>query len=157
MPLSHWLKRRLPKRGDLDRLLDRYLRAFGPATAADFAAWSGLAVGPVNERYTREHSTPRTRPSPTLTPAPVRFLPAYDNALLAHVDRSRILPAGIKSSGLIGRPTVLVDGFVTATWKLSDGEIAISPLAKPKASERREVKAEAQELARLLAAKRVLL
>jgi hypothetical protein len=157
-PLESWLGRRVPKRGDLDRLLDRYLRAFGPATAADFAAWSRLPVGPLNQRFGRDQLDAHDAPLPDPdTPAPVRFLPAYDNVLLAHADRSRILPAGTKSSGLIGQPTVLVDGFVAATWRLSDGELTISPVHKLQPRDRREVKLEAEELARLLAAKRVLL
>lgn len=158
VPLSHSPRRRLSKRGDLDQLLDRYLRAFGPATAADFAAWSGLAVGPVNERYTREQLDAKDAPLPHPdTLAPVRFLPAYDNLLLGHADRSRILPAGAKPSELIGQPTVLVDGFVASTWRLTDGELAISPLRKLSGQERRDVKLEAEGLARLLTAKRVLL
>jgi hypothetical protein len=98
----------------------------------------------------------RAPPHPD-TPAPVRFLPAYDNLLLGHADRSRILPAGAKPSELIGQPTVLVDGFVASTWRLTEGELAISPLRKLSAQERRDVKLEAEGLARLLAAKRVRL
>ena len=146
------------KSGKLNQLLDRYLRAFGPATAADFAAWSGLPVGPLKQRFGREQLDAPDAPLPDPeTPAPIRFLPAYDNLLLAHADRSRILPAGAKPSGLIGQPTVLVDGFVAATWRLSDGELTISPLHKLQPRDRREVKLEANELARFLAAKRVLL
>lgn len=88
------------------------------------------------------------------TPAPVRFLPDYDNVLLAHADRSRILPEGARARDVIGRPTALVDGFVAAFWKLErrTGAITVGPLRKLTASERRDVVAEAELLLeRLLA------
>lgn len=50
------------------------------------------------------------------TPAPPRFLPEFDNVLLAHADRARI--AG-EARLAIGRPTVLVDGFARGTWKMA--------------------------------------
>ena len=112
-PAEHWLGQRFGPEPDIRRLLDRYLRAFGPATPADFAAWSGLPVGPLSERFGREQLDVPGAPLPDGdTPAPVRFLPDYDNVLLAHADRSRILPEGVKPRDVIGRPTLLVDGFV---------------------------------------------
>ncbi len=59
------------------------------------------------------------RPSPD-TPAPPRFLPEYDNVLLSHADRSRIihgrrrvpLPPGNGGA----RGTLLVDGMFSGTW-----------------------------------------
>jgi hypothetical protein len=84
----------------------------------------------------------------------VRFLPDYDNVLLAHADRSRIFPEGASGKDVIGRPTVLVDGFVTAFWKFDrgTGSIAVRPLRKLTGSERRAIIAEAElMLAELLA------
>ncbi len=148
-PAEHWLEQTFGPAPDIQQLLDRYLRAFGPATAADFAAWSGLPVGPLTQRYGREPLDAPGAPLPDGdTPAPVRFLPDYDNVLLAHADRSRILPEGARGRDVIGRPTVLVDGFVAAFWKLDRraGAITVSPLRKLVASERREVLAEAELL-----------
>jgi hypothetical protein len=159
-PAEQWLGRRFKPSVDVEPLLDRYLRAFGPATAADFAAWSGLPVGPLTNRFGRELLDAPGAPLPDAdAPAPVRFLPDYDNTLLAHADRSRILPEGAKARDVIGRPTVLVDGFVAAFWKLErrTGAITITPLRKLSASERRAVTDEASALAGLLVAEHVRL
>jgi hypothetical protein len=148
-PAEHWLGQAFGPAPDIEQLLDRYLRAFGPATVADFAAWSGLPVGPLSKRFGREPLDAPGAPLPDGdTPAPVRFLPDYDNVLLAHADRSRILPDGARGSDVIGRPTVLVDGFVAAFWKLDrrTGEMTVSPLRKLRTSERREVLTEAELL-----------
>jgi hypothetical protein len=159
-PAAQWLGREFKAPADVEALLDRYLRAFGPATAADFAAWSGLPVGPLTQRFGREPLDAPGAPLPDPdAPVPVRFLPDYDNVLLAHADRSRIIAEGAKARDVIGRPTVLVDGFVAAFWKLErrTGAITITPLRKLSASERRAVTDEASALAGLLAAEHVRL
>jgi hypothetical protein len=148
-PAEQWLGRTFKAPADVERLLDRYLRAFGPATANDFAAWSGLPVGPLTNRFGRELLDAPGAPLPDPdTPAPVRFLPDYDNLLLGHADRSRILPAGAKARDVIGRPTFLVDGFVAGFWKLErrSGAMTIAPLRTLTALERRAVLAEAELL-----------
>ena len=131
-PAEAWLGR--PLRGDatVDEMVLRYLAAFGPASPGDATAWSGLQgmrevferIRPRLRRYrTEEGRELFDLPEATLTdpdvPAPVRFLPEYDNVLLSHADRSRFfLPApkrhDVTSSPIHG--TVLVDGFVQATW-----------------------------------------
>jgi hypothetical protein len=148
-PAEHWLEQPFGPAPEIQPLLDRYLRAFGPATMADFAAWSGLPVGPLSKRFGREPLDIDGAPLPDGdTPAPVRFLPDYDNVLLAHADRTRILPEGARGRDVIGRPTVLVDGFVAAFWKLErrTGAITVSPLRTLTAAERRDVLAEAELL-----------
>jgi hypothetical protein len=119
---------------DVDEYVVRYLRAFGPATAADVRTWSGLTgLGEVMRRL-----RPRLRacrdeagrelldvengefPDPE-TPAPPRFLPEYDNAVLSHADRSRIVAARPGP----GYP-VLVDGFYSAGWKLAGETLTIT-------------------------------
>jgi Winged helix DNA-binding domain len=116
-----------------DELILRYLAAFGPASPGDMRAWSGLAMRPAFDRlrprlrvFRDEHEIelfdlPRApRPAPG-TPAPVRFLPDYDNILLAHSDRTRIMAPGqhlgLFSAAGIMKGSVLVDGFVRAAWK----------------------------------------
>jgi winged helix DNA-binding protein len=116
-----------------EALVLRYLAAFGPASAADMRAWSGLAMRPAFDAlrpklatFRDEHGIelfdlPRS-PRPAADSAvPVRFLPDYDNILLAHADRTRIMAPGqhlgLFSSNGIMKGSVLVDGFVRAGWK----------------------------------------
>lgn len=103
-----WLGRPPETDSTPDAVVLRYLAAFGPATTADIRTWSGLGPG-------------APRPDPD-TPAPPRFLPKYDNALLSHADRTRIISDDHRKRLITrnGRSvgTVLVDGFVRATWRI---------------------------------------
>ena len=145
-----WIEPR-PKRPISPRtLFARYLAAFGPATIQDFALWSGLAnarrlVEPLPEvrrfrdGHGRELLDLDDAPRPEAdTPAPPRFLPEYDNALLSHQDRGRIIDDGGKPPLPAGNGaragTVLIDGFMRATWRLErrreQATLAIRPLAR---------------------------
>jgi hypothetical protein len=140
----------------------RYLAAFGPATPADFRAWSGLRdagalfarIAPRLCRFRDEQGrelfdvpgTPLPDPD---TPAPVRFLPVYDNAILAHADRSRILADGYPPR-IADDPVVLVDGFACARWEVSDGRVAVRPFAPIDARHDAGIAAEAERLAAFL-------
>jgi hypothetical protein len=142
---ERWIGRPLEPADVPDELLLRYLRAFGPATLDDMAKWSGLR----GLRCAVERLRPRLRsfsdvegrelldvldgplPHPD-TPAPARFLPECDNAVLAHADRSRIVSHEHRRI-LTAHKTFLVDGFVGGTWKVIHGSrtdtLVISPLA----------------------------
>src|SRR4051812_10598649 len=127
----------------IDDLVVRYLRAFGPASVRDFAAWSRLTgARAVFERLRPQLLSDRDEggvelfdvpDAPRAAPdvdAPVRFLPEYDNVVLAHADRTRILDDRARS--FLSRengywPFVLVDGEVCATWSLRDGVIRVAP------------------------------
>src|SRR6478736_2975913 len=134
VPVAVWLGSAVGTDPDPGPLVLRYLAAFGPATAADIATWSGLrGITVLLERMRDELcwlTDDRGRklvdipggilPDPDV-PAPIRLLPEYDNALLSHADRTRIIPDGHRAfvftrNGHVGG-TVLVDGYVGATWR----------------------------------------
>jgi Winged helix DNA-binding domain len=145
-------------------MLRRYLGAFGPATRRDIVAWSMMHVPEITaglelleplRRFRDEHGRElldvQGAPLPSAdTPAPVRFLPKWDNVLLAFHDRSRILPEEIRkrvirANGDVAQ-TLLVDGFVAGTWRAEAGRVAVEPFAPLPRGVRREV---AEEAARL--------
>ncbi|MFB8348163.1 winged helix DNA-binding domain-containing protein [Streptomyces niveus] len=115
----------------------RYLAAFGPASVKDMQTWSRLTrLGPVFERLRDQLRTFQDEsgvelfdlldaPRPDAdTPAPPRFLPEYDNLLLSHADRTRVVPLEYRKltwNGNQGHRTFLVDGFLAGIWRLEDG------------------------------------
>ena len=141
-PAETWLRRAFPSTSSPTRMIVRYLAAFGPATIADIQTWSGLtSLGSVVERLRprlRSFRDERDRelldvpgaplPDPK-TAAPPRFLPEFDNVLLAHADRTRIIPQECPAS--IGTPTVLIDGFVRGAWKITrEGTLTVTTLER---------------------------
>jgi hypothetical protein len=163
-----WLGSPLLDGGSPDAAILRYLAAFGPATVADVRTWSGLTgLREVIERLRPRLSTFRDErdrelfdvaeaplPDPA-TPAPVRFLPTYDNAMLSHEDRSRIVPAGLPWERRVGDAVVLVDGFAAGTWKLArerrTAALRVGLFAAPDAQTRAAVGEEAERLLAFLA------
>jgi hypothetical protein len=139
---QRWLGRPLERQALPDELVMRYLAAFGPATVADIRAWSGLTgLGSVVERlrprlrsFRDEHGVELLDvldgplPDPQ-TPAPVRFLPEFDNAVFAHADRSRIENQPARRGAM--PKTFLVDGFVAGTWRLIRGRRIVSAELTP--------------------------
>ncbi|PXY34971.1 hypothetical protein BAY59_05695 [Prauserella coralliicola] len=132
---TEWLGGQLDPRPDVERLILRYLGAFGPASVRDVQTWCGLTkLGEVLERLRHRLRTFRTedgvelfdlpdapRPGPD-TRAPVRFVPEYDNLLLSHADRTRVISDEDRKrlftrNGIL-LAAFLVDGFVRGGWKL---------------------------------------
>ena len=118
-------------------LAHRYLRAFGPATKADLQKWAHIPAGRFaaalaelptykDEDGKTLYDVPRAPLPAADTPAPVRFLPKWDNAILGYDKSRRLLPPELRSTvtGVNGdvAPTVLVDGTVAAIWR-ADGTI----------------------------------
>ena len=84
---------------------------------------------------------------PADTPAPVRFLPKWDNTLLGHADRRRVISDELRRV-VIGKngdvaPTVLVDGVVAATW---NGSVEVTYLGPVTRTQKADVAAEAERL-----------
>ncbi len=167
--LSSWLGRDvepLPEDGADpagQALARRYLAAFGPATVADLRAWSGLAGLPAAVAAIRdelvafrdEHGRElldlpgAPRPDPG-TPAPVRFLPAFDNAILGYQDRARIIDDAHRNLSVAGERVVLVDGRVAATWTVEADTVTVTPLRRFTRAERTAVDEEARYLTAFL-------
>ena len=129
-----WLGRSLDSDPSLEEMVVRYLGAFGPATVKDVQTWSGLTrLGGMVDRlrsrllsFRDEHGgemfdlPDAPRPDPDV-PAPPRFLPEFDNLILSHADRIRVIAneyrKAIASKNGMVPATFLVDGFVRGTWK----------------------------------------
>ncbi|MEU8229728.1 winged helix DNA-binding domain-containing protein [Actinoplanes sp. NPDC048967] len=146
---------------DVQDLVRRYLAAFGPASARDMQAWSGMT----RLREVFEALRPRLRvfhddsgvelfdlpdaprPGPDV-PAPVRFLPGFDNVLFGHADRSRIVAAE-RRPYLVVDAALTVDGMVRGLWKIRDGVLEVRLFAPLSAAERAAVEREGADLSRL--------
>jgi hypothetical protein len=145
-------------------ILRRYLAAFGPASRRDIVAWTMMHVPEIGRALDRLEPLVRFRdeqgrelldvpraplPDPE-TPAPVRFLPKWDNVLLAWADRTRVLPeqyrkSVIRMSGDVAQ-TFLVDGFVAGIWRVEKGRVVLEPFSPLPRSVRRELEDEAGRL-----------
>ncbi|MFJ2024766.1 winged helix DNA-binding domain-containing protein [Streptomyces sp. NPDC087897] len=165
--VEHWLGRTAGPVPALDATVLRYLGAFGPASVKDFQSWAGITrTKEVFERLRPRLTTFRDgggtelfdlpdapRPDPD-TPAPPRFLPEFDNVLLGHADRTRVIPAVNKGRNGMGNQTygsVLVDGFLDALWRVRREKdttiLTVQPLRNPT---RAETAAITEEAARML-------
>jgi hypothetical protein len=122
--------------GDPRDLVRRYLAAFGPATVADAQSWTGLSalraafdalrdeLVTLRDERGRELFDLADAPRPDEdVPAPVRLLPEFDNAVLGHVDRARIVDEAhrprLVTKNLQVPATVLVDGRVWGSWRVT--------------------------------------
>jgi Winged helix DNA-binding domain len=143
-------------------VIRRYLAAFGPATRADVASWSGVplreldpALESLRLRVLRDENgrvlldLPRSPLAAGDEPAPPRLLAPFDEIVLAHKDRSRIMSderRRLVISGSDVYATFTVDGFVAGTWRREGGRVVLEPFGPLARTAHRELEAEARRL-----------
>ncbi|MET9411037.1 winged helix DNA-binding domain-containing protein [Streptomyces sp. NPDC002935] len=159
---EHWLGRPAGPAPAPDATVLRYLAAFGPASVKDMQTWAGLTrLREVFERLRPRLVTFRDESGGELfdlpdasrpdadTPAPPRLLPEFDNLLLSHADRSRVVPTDLKGRTWQGNQaycTLLVDGFLSGLWKLEEGALVVEPFGRLTKAQRDEVTAEGERM-----------
>jgi hypothetical protein len=158
---------KVDKQAATEELVRRYLAAFGPASVQDMQVWSGLkglkelfdpmpdgvvtAIGPGGEYLFDLDDAPRP---PGDTPAPVRFLPAFDNMLLAHKDRTRIIDEEhrpkVVTKNLRIHPVFLVDGRAAGMWSVKatkkKATLTLEPFVKLTKKVQKELAEEGERL-----------
>jgi winged helix DNA-binding protein len=165
--LEAWLGVELPTREEgAKRLVRSYLASFGPATRQDLLRFAGVRVGDLRpgleQLELRSFRDERGRelldlPGAPLpdgdTQVPVRFLPKWDSSLLAYAppERTRILPEKFRSTVIRKNgdvlPTVLVDGFVAATWNVDRKRgLEVEPLQRLTRAKLAEIYEEGERL-----------
>jgi hypothetical protein len=173
---KHWIRAgRRPNEADaIDLLVRRCIAALGPVTLADIAKFAGQVparirpaldrLAPTLRRFTDESGRalfdlPRAPRPPGDTAAPVRFLPRYEQILIAYQHRDRVIAAGhrgaVYSKNGIIEATFLVDGAVAGTWavetKQSEAVLTVRPFARLASSDRAAALAEGERLVRFVA------
>lgn len=168
-PAEDWIGKKLHAKPEPAELVTRYLQAFGPATPADFQTWSGLPkakplfdeldlVTLTDDAGKTLYDVPDApRPDPD-TPAPVRFLPEFDNILLSHAKRERIIadehkPA-VFTKNLRVKATYTVDGLVAGLWtsekKRGVATLTLTPFGRTLKKTQTELEREGSGLIRFL-------
>jgi hypothetical protein len=164
-PVESWLGAPL-RPVPVDALVLRYLGAFGPATVADIQVWSGLTrLREVVERLPLRmfrgeagqalHDLPDgPRPGEDI-PAPPKFLPEYDNLLLSHADRTRIIPGNrpvpLPPGNGATAGTFLIDGIWQGTWQVRGQTLRIQPFTALRSADRDALLTEAAQLCAFIA------
>ncbi|WP_338905636.1 winged helix DNA-binding domain-containing protein [Streptomyces nigra] len=160
--VEHWLGRPAEPAASADDTVLRYLAAFGPASVKDLQTWAGLTrMRPVFERLRPRLATFRDengvelfdlpdapRPDPD-TPAPPRLLPEFDNLLLSHADRTRVIPPANRGRTWQANTfycPLLVDGFLAGVWRIIGDALVIEPFTDLSRAERTEVTEEAERV-----------
>jgi hypothetical protein len=166
-----WLDQPIPTGQDLRGLVFRYLAAFGPARVTDMQAWSGLPklkeifeqLRPELVTYRDEQGVelfdlPDVQLPSTDVLAPERFLPEFDNLLLSHTNRTRVIAdvhrPKVYLPGLRVAATILVDGFVQGVWKVEKAKgvatLTIEPLGTLSQQSRQNLSGEGEALVRFI-------
>lgn len=171
-PAESWLGSPLASPEESMRhLILSYLAAFGPSSAGDAQQWSGLlGLAEVLDGLRDELRTFRDKQGRELfdvpdgplpmadAPAPPRFLPEYDNVVLSHADRTRVLPDECRSRIFLSaarvRATFLVDGWVRGAWRTEKkgraAVLALEPFAPLSEAARSALLEEGERLLRFM-------
>ncbi|MFJ6657084.1 winged helix DNA-binding domain-containing protein [Streptomyces sp. NPDC091377] len=162
--VEHWLGRPAAPPADRQDMVLRYLAAFGPASVRDMQTWCGLTrlrdafegLRPRLLTFRDQHGVelfdlPDAPRPDAETPAPPRFLPEFDNALLSHADRTRVVPVVHHGRtwqvNTVHRP-LLVDGFLAGVWGITDDALVIELFERLTPARREEVLAEGERTLR---------
>lgn len=168
-----WIGKKIPAKENLRDLVLRYLAAFGPASPTDMQTWCGYSLPALkaefeklkseltvylNEKRQELFDLPTINLPKEDAPAPIRFLPEFDNLLLSHKNRNRIVPDEYRSKvylpALRVAATILVDGFVRGAWKVEKTKTAatllIEPFAKLTKQDRAALAEEGEKLIRFI-------
>jgi hypothetical protein len=163
-PLLRPAEHELPPRDEaVAHLVRRYLAAFGPATRADASQWSGVPVRDLtpgfealrlrsfrDEQGRELLDLPRAPLAAEDVPAPPRLLPRWEEVLLAHKDRTRVMSEDFRKTVIAKngdvQQTFMVDGFVAGTWRHEDDRVLLDPFEPLTRNARRELEDEAARL-----------
>ena len=139
------------------RVVRAYLAAYGPATREDIQQYTGFRMRQIDPALDGLRArdgywdVPRAARAAADVRAPVRFLPAFDSIILAHRDRSRIVPpeyveAVFNKRNATTKNTFTVDGFVAGAWRVEKRRLVVEPFAPLPAKWRRDVDSEGERL-----------
>jgi hypothetical protein len=143
-----WLGQSVAPESDLRGLILRSLSAYGPSSVMDMQTWIGITklkesvaafktelVVYQDENGVELYDVPGAPLPSADTPAPIRFIPEYDNLLIAHADRTRILPEDYRKQVFLSSArvlnTFLVDGFVAGVWKIERAKKSAALVIQP--------------------------
>lgn len=167
-----WIGRKISVKDNLPELVKRYLAVFGPASVTDAQTWLGMKLKDTFEKLRPELQVYRDEGRRELfdlpdmklpaedVPAPIRFLPEFDNLLLSHSNRTRVVADEYRSKvylpALRVAATILVDGFVRGAWKVEKTKTAavlvITPFEKLTKKDRAALTEEGERLVRFVEA-----
>lgn len=169
---GQWLERASDPTPSLDATVLRYLGAFGPASVKDFQQWAGLTrtkevferlrprlVALRDEHGVELFDLPDAPRPDEDTPAPPRLLAEFDNLLLSHADRTRVISEADRGRNWqvnTAYLTFLVDGMLAGLWTLKEektgSRLVLEPFGKLTRAQRDELVAEAERTAVVLEA-----
>ncbi len=171
MRIEKWIGQGLCDPIPLPQLVLRYLAAYGPASVKDMQTWCGLTRLAGAFDAVREHlvefrgedgrvlyDLPNAPRPDSDTPAPVRFLPDYDNVFLGFADRSRLQPDYARERMVVVNgyvATFTMDGFIAGNWTVNRTKnsltLDLAPFRKLSKAEKTDIEAEAHAMGAFLA------